>query len=112
MPSLTTLAHGTIPLDEERARRADCTELPADRRDDGVEASVRVVGEPRAPLPSSLGLRGIRLDDDHLPARELEGPRVDPGEPELEHAARAGAEQLEDPRVADAARAGGRRCTR
>src|SRR5207248_4613836 len=73
-------------------------EIGVARRDDGVEVSLGVIGRLRSALPCLLGADRIRLDDDDLPAGELEGSRVDAGEAELEHASRPVAEQLEDPR--------------
>ncbi|MFL5915311.1 MAG: hypothetical protein ACJ752_06695 [Gaiellaceae bacterium] len=40
-----------------------------------------------SPLPCPLGLGRIRLHDDDLPPGELERPRMDACEAELEHAA-------------------------
>ena len=68
------------------------------RRDDGVEAPLGPVDRLCSSLPCPLGLGRIRLHDDDLPAGELERPRVDAGEAELEHAAGPVSQELQDPR--------------
>jgi hypothetical protein len=74
----------------------DAGEVCADRSDDCVEASVRSLGHVGSALAGARGLRWIRLADDDLPARELERPRVDAPEAELEHPAGRLSEELED----------------
>ena len=98
MPALTALVHGSIPRDDDRPRCLDPPEAGAGGRDDGVEAVFRTVDDLRSALPCLLHADGIRLDDDDLPARELERARMDAREAELEHAPGSVSEQLEDPR--------------
>src|SRR5205823_383807 len=62
-----------------------------------VEAVFRTVDDLRSALPCLLHADGIRLDDDDLPAGELQWPRVDAGEAELEHSSRPVSQELEDP---------------
>ena len=50
----------------------------------------------RSALARLLGAGRIRLDDDDLPAGELEWPRMDSGEAELEHPPWPVSQQLED----------------
>src|SRR3954452_2702290 len=98
MPALTALVHGSIPRDDDGPRSLDPLEAGAGRRDDRVEAVFRTVDDLRSALPCLLHADGIRLDDDDLPAGELQWPRVDAGEAELEHRSRAVSQELEDPR--------------
>jgi hypothetical protein len=95
---LTTLPHGSIPLDDQHPGRVDAGEVGSTRGDDSVEASFGALEDVRSPFAGALSLGRVRLQDDDLPAGELERPRVDAGKPELEHATRAVSQQLEDPR--------------
>ena len=97
MPALTALVHGSIPRDDDGPRSLDPLEAGAGRRDDRVEAVFRTVDDLRSALPCLLHADGIRLDDDDLPAGELQWPRVDAGEAELEHPSRPVSQELEDP---------------
>ena len=92
---------------EDDSLRFDSLEVGAGRSDDGVEATFRPPDDVRSALPRPLGLRGFRLEDDHLPTRELQRLRVDAGEADLEHASGWLAQQLEDSR-----RDGGGECGR
>src|SRR2546421_5636642 len=97
MPALTALVHGSIPRDGDGPRSLDPLEAGAGRRDDRVEAVFRTADDLRSALPCLLHADGIRLDDDDLPAGELQWPRVDAGEAELEHPSRPVSQELEDP---------------
>jgi uncharacterized protein DUF5808 len=98
MRALTALAHRSIPLDDDRPPGLDPLEIGAGRCDDRVEAAVRVFGDVRPALRRLLGPHGIGLYHDDVPAGELERPRVDACEAELEHAAGPISQQLEDAR--------------
>jgi hypothetical protein len=92
MPPLTPLVHGSIPVDEKDAGGVDSAEVGVGRRDDGVEASFGRLRDVLAALPRPR----IGVHDDDVPAHELERPRMDPRESELEHAPGSVAQQLED----------------
>src|SRR5439155_16366135 len=111
MPALTALVHGSIPRDDDGPRSLDPLEVGAGRRDDRVEAVFRTVDDLGSALPCLLHADGIRLDDDDLPAGELQWPRVDAGEAELEHPSRPVSQELEDPWRRGGGKAGGSRCT-
>jgi hypothetical protein len=98
MATLTALVHGSIPSDDEHARSLDPFEVGVRWSDDGVETPLRHVGDLRSSLAGARGVSAIRLHDHDLPAGQLEGSRMDAGKAELEHAAGAVSEQLEDPR--------------
>src|SRR6266550_3635554 len=98
MQALTALVHGSIPLDDDRPRSLDPPEAGAGRCDDRVEAVFRAVDDLRSALACLLRADGVRLDDDDLPAGELQWPRVDAGEAELEHPSGPISQQLEDSR--------------
>lgn len=72
----------------------DAGEIGAARGDDGVEVSLRCVCD----VVAALACPGIGVDDDDLPAGELEHSCMDAGEAELEHPAGPVSQQLEDPR--------------
>ena len=91
---LTLLVHGSIRLDEEDAVCVHADELGVGWRDDGVEVPLG----RRRDLIAALACPGIGIDDDDLPSGELEKPRVDAGEAELEDATGSVSEDLEDPR--------------
>jgi hypothetical protein len=86
------LVHEDDPLDVE------AVEVRSARSDHRSEPALGSVDHRRSALPCLLRTKRIGLDDDDLPPRELERPRVDSREAELEHAAGAFAQQLEDPR--------------
>jgi hypothetical protein len=94
MSALTPFVHGSIQLDENHAGRGDSGEIGVGRGDDRVEPSLGYLLDVVAALAGA----GIRIDDDDLPAGELENPRVDTCEAELEDAAGAVSHELEDPR--------------
>jgi hypothetical protein len=92
MGALTPFSYGSIRRNENDARRVDAGEIGVARGDHGVEVALGCVLDAVAALAGP----GIRVDDDDLPARELEQLRVYAREPELEHAAGSVTEQLED----------------
>jgi hypothetical protein len=94
MPSLTRLTHGSIRLDQKDPRRVDSAEIRAARSDGGVEVAPGCFRD----VVAALAGPGIRIDDDDLPAGELDGPCVDAGEAELEYPSGPVPEQLEDSR--------------
>jgi hypothetical protein len=65
----------------------DAGEVGTDGSGDRIEAPLRPLRDTGSALSGARGLRWILLDDDDLPARELERPRVDAREAELEHPA-------------------------
>ena len=69
------------------ARSASLGATTASKRPSGASATWSCARVPEGPV-----------DDDDLPTGELERPRVDAREAELEHAAGPVSEQLEDPR--------------
>ncbi len=96
MRLLTPLPDGSIPFDDEHPGRIDAGQVRAGGRHDRVEPALRVSRHhPCARFGAGSELR-IRLDDDNLPARELQRCGVNPGETQLEHAARPLAEQVDD----------------
>jgi hypothetical protein len=94
MRLLTSFAHGSIPLDEDRAGSVDAAEIGVRRSNDCVEVSLGCARD----VVAAIVCPGIGIDDYDVPARELEWPRMDAGKAELEQAARPVSEQLEDPR--------------
>jgi len=81
-------------VDEDRARGVHAREVRVRRDDDRVEPSLGSLDDAFAPLVRAW----IGVHDDDLPAGELERRGVDPREADLEHPARAVAQQFEDPR--------------
>lgn len=79
---------------EDDLRGVDAGEIGTARSDDRIEVSFRCVHDVLA----ALACPRIGVDDDHLPAGELEQLRVDAGKAELQHAAGVVSEQLEDSR--------------
>src|SRR5438034_2570684 len=98
MRLLTSFSHGSIPRDDDRPRSLDPLEAGAGGCDDRVEAVFRTVDDLRSALACLLRADGVRLDDDDLPASELQWLRVDAGEAELEHPSGPISQELEDPR--------------
>jgi hypothetical protein len=98
MSTLTALGHGSIPLDDKHARSLDPFQVGVRESNDRVELPFCAVDDLRSSFAGPRGLSGIRLHDDDVPAGELEGSCMDAGKAELEHAAGAVSEQLEDPR--------------
>ena len=80
---------------EDDSRRVDPCQVRVGRRHDGVESPHRL-GRDVLVRRSCAGQ--LPLDDDDVPAGEVEHRRMDPREPELEHAAWPISKQLEDPR--------------
>jgi hypothetical protein len=98
MRLLTTLPHGSIPFDDEHPVRVDAGEVRTGGSHDRVEPALGPLGDRAGTRFCASATRGIRLHDDDLPACELEGRGVNPGEAQLEHAAGSFTEQVEDRR--------------
>jgi hypothetical protein len=96
MPFLTTLTHGSILAHHDDSRRVDAGEIGSARCDDCVEVAIGSLHDRRVALPGLLGAERIPLDDDDLPAGELERPGVDPREAELQDAAGPTPQKLEN----------------
>jgi hypothetical protein len=94
MTPLTLFAYGSIRLDEEDTCHVDAGEICSGRGDDGVEVSLGRVRD----VVAALACARVGVDDDDLPAGELERPRMDPCEAELEDAAGPVSHQIEDSR--------------
>ena len=84
--------HGSIRLEEKNACHVDAGEIGAGRSDDRVEKSLGRIRD----VVAAFACPGIRIDDDYLPAGELEDSRMDAREAELEHAAGTVPQELED----------------
>ena len=89
MRLLTTLPYGSIPFDDEHTVRVDPGEVCAGGSHYRVEPARGPLGDRAGARFGAGAKRGVRLDDDDLPARELERRGVDAGEAELEHASGA-----------------------
>jgi hypothetical protein len=87
-----------VLVHEDDLRGVDTGEIGAAGGDDGVEVLLRSLDDLCPALAGARRLRRIRLHDDDIPAGELERPRVDASEAELQHPAGPFSEQLEDPR--------------
>jgi hypothetical protein len=98
MQLLTALPCGSIPVDDEYTGRVDPGEVCAGGSHYRVEPALRPLGDRAGARFGAGAKRGVRLDHDDLPARELERRGVNPSEAELEHAAGSFTEQVEDPR--------------
>ena len=83
---------------EDDSRCVDPGEVYACECDDGIELALGSLGDLRFALSCLLGAERIRLHDDDLPVGKLERLCVDAREAELEHAAGAVSQELEDPR--------------
>jgi hypothetical protein len=85
-----------VLVHEDDSVRVDSGEVGVARSDDRIESSDRSLrNRPGARLGAGAEC-WVRLHDDDLPAGKLERRRVDAGEPELEHASRPLAQQLDD----------------
>jgi hypothetical protein len=81
----TPLGDGSIPADEQEARRADTGEVGVAGRDHRVERRRRYIPQGRAcPFDGSFEVGGVGLDDDDLEACMPQRLGVDPGEAQLE----------------------------
>jgi hypothetical protein len=85
-----------VLVHEDDLCRIDAGEIGVARGDDGVEPSRGAIDCLSSTLPGLLRTERIRLHYDDLPAGELERTGVNAGEAELEHAAGAVSQQLED----------------
>ena len=94
MRLLTSFAYGSIPFDDDHTRYVDGAEIGVGRRNDRIEVSLRCVRD----VVAALVCPGIGIDDDDIPAGELERLRVNARKAELEHTTGAVSEELEDPR--------------
>ena len=95
---LTTFLYGSILLDDKNPARFDAGQIRVGRSHHRVEPALGPLGDRAGARFCAGAKRGIWLDDDDLPARELERRGVNPGEAELEHAAWPFTEQVQDRR--------------
>src|SRR2546423_8439201 len=98
MQLLTTLPCRSIPVDEEYTGRVDLGEVCAGGSHYRVEPALGPLGDRAGARFGAGAKRGVRLDHDDLPARQLEQRGVNPSEAELQHAAGAFTAQVEDHR--------------